>query len=223
MHVFLPEIWIVPRPDADLKDFDEKEAAAIRAGEIAVYDIAIIEPRTDENWESPEDWVFLDSCGNYYGAPGHDSVYSDPQQIRDAWLRYYATDMWMYRLGIKPGELLLHQGQMYAVLGFECEPVELDPIGYATGYLVCRPAGGGSPVRMAPAESMRQVLELTAPKCSTLGCHDWATHLLHTDNPDPLPDEPERESEPVCEPCGTQYIRTNRIKRLNGALTEGTV
>ncbi|MEV5264764.1 hypothetical protein [Streptomyces werraensis] len=218
----LPEIWIGLSQDVDLAHFEDEDAAAIRAGELAVYDIAIIEPRTDENWDAPEDWVFLDSCGSYYGAPGHDNVYSHPQRIGDEWLRYYATDMWMYRLGIRAGDLLLHQGQVHAVLGFECEPVERDPIGYATGHLVCRPAGGGAPVRVTPADPLRLVLELTAPKCSTIGCHAWATHTLWTDNPDPVPYEPEREREPVCEPCGTEYTRTNRIKRLNGALTKGT-
>ncbi len=143
MRLSLPEIWIRPQSDVDLKDYEDKDAAAISAGDIVVYDLAIIEPRTDENWESPEAWEFLDSCGNYFGNPGNDNIYGAPQQIDDEFLRFYATDMWMFNLGIRPGSLFLHQGQVHAVLGLECEPYDMDSIGYATGFLVCRPMDGG--------------------------------------------------------------------------------
>ncbi|MEU5306410.1 hypothetical protein ACH4YO_40635 [Streptomyces noursei] len=156
----LPEIWIQLRSDVDLKEYEAEDATAIRTGEIVVYDIAIIEPRTDENWDSPEEWTFLDSCGNYFGIPGQDNVYSHPRQITDEILRFYITDMWMHNLGIRPGDLIHHKGQVQAVLGLECEPYEMDIVGYATGHLVCRPAGGGAPIRVPAEDGLRQVLEL---------------------------------------------------------------
>lgn len=162
MRLSLPEILVRPQSDIDLKDYEVEDAAAIRAGDIVVYDLAIIEPRTDENWETPEAWEFLDSCGNYFGGPGNDNIYSDPRHITDEFLRFYATDMWMYNLGIRPGSLFLYRGQVHAVLGLECEPYDMDSIGYATGFLVCRPAAGGPPVRVSPEDATQRVLELGA-------------------------------------------------------------
>ncbi|MEV7952966.1 hypothetical protein [Streptomyces sp. NPDC088141] len=162
MRASLPEIWVRLRSDADLKEFTDEDAAAILAGELQAYVIAIIEARDDENWNSPDEWVFLDSCGNYVAPPGNDNIYPDPRRIPDGYLRFYATDMWAYRLGIQPGSLFRYGGQVYVVMGLECEPFDLDPVGYATGHLVCRPTAGGAPVRMLPEDATRPVLELNA-------------------------------------------------------------
>ncbi|WP_411087849.1 hypothetical protein [Streptomyces sp. 061-3] len=161
MSVSLPEIWVQLRPDADLKEFTEEDAAAIRAGDLQAYDLVIIEARDDENWEAPDEWVFLDSCGNYLAPFGNDNVYPDPLRIPNEHLRFFATDMWVHHLGIGPGTLFRYGGQVHVVMGLECEPYDLDPIGYATGYLVSRPTAGGPPVRMHPECATRPVLELT--------------------------------------------------------------
>ncbi|AZM47853.1 hypothetical protein DMB38_20510 [Streptomyces sp. WAC 06738] len=161
MRLLPPEIWIALRSDIDLKEYEDEDAAAIRAGDIAVYDVAIIEPRTDENWDEPKEWTFLDSCGNYFGNPGQDNVYSHPRQISDENLRFYVIDMWMFNLGIRQGDLIHYGGKVHAVLGLECEPYDMDAVGYATGYLVCRPAAGGALVRVSAENATRRVLELT--------------------------------------------------------------
>ncbi|MGW3153777.1 hypothetical protein [Streptomyces sp. NPDC001089] len=161
MRLSLPEIYVQLREEIDLKEYEAEDAAAIRAGDIVVYDVAIIEPRTDENWDRPDEWEFLDSCGNFFGTPGQDNVYAYPRQVTDEYLRFYLTDMWVYQLGIRPGDLIHDGGQTLAVLGPECEPYDMDTVGYATGHLVCRPTTGGAPVRVPAENATRRVLELT--------------------------------------------------------------
>ncbi|NIY68101.1 hypothetical protein SMALB_6183 [Streptomyces malaysiensis] len=109
------------------------------------------------------------------------------------------------------------------MVAFELVDQEYGDIGYATGNLICQPTSSG-PITRVRVDDVSRVLELTTPKCSTLGCGAWATHTLETDNCDPLQDllGVDGAQDPVCEPCGTEYVHTNRIKRLTGVLTEGT-
>lgn len=216
----LPEIRVrimrPNEPDAQLWwTFDTEDAAEIRAGRKFPHVVEIV----DTNGR------VLDRLPNLVAGPGLEGTYRTPWDIPDTAVAYYAADCWTYACGITPGTLIRLLGHHHRVLGYEHVDAGYGDLGYATGYLICQPARGGRPVRPNIQHTARQVLELTAPKCSTIGCRDWATHTLWTDPCDPLAElvKPGRRRELVCEPCGQSYMRTNHVKLLNPALTEGTV
>ncbi|MEU0214049.1 hypothetical protein ABZ281_02630 [Streptomyces sp. NPDC006265] len=217
MRRSLPEIRVrIQHPDEPDAypwwEFDTEDAAEIRECRKFPYVVEILDGAGR----------LLGDLSNLVAGPGIEGTYRSPWDITDNAVAYYATDCWTYACGIEPGVLFRLVGAVYQVLGFEHISQGYGDVGYATGFLICQDTGGHPPMRINIRNATDRVLELTAPKCSTLDCRAWATHTLETYNPDPPPWESDRVREPVCEPCGTEYVNTNRIKRLNGTLTEGT-
>jgi hypothetical protein len=165
MRLSPPEIWIVHRPDVEREEFDPAELALIDSGEKHVYDIAIIAPRTDENRDHPDRWTILDICGNYFGGPGCDNVYSTPATIPDEYVRYYAADMWTSAFNVGVSQIVHHAGRNLWVTHIDLvDTVETwaGITGYATGRLICRDIADPSGHVLLPVEDARPVGELTA-------------------------------------------------------------
>ena len=165
MPFSFPEVVIQRRyvTDSDLGEFDDHEAAAIRAGDRHVYDISVIEARTDESWGQARKWKFLETSFRYLGTPGCAYIYDNPRQIPDEALYYYATDMWAYHCGIKPGDLVRHRGVVHCVMEREHVDQDYGSVGFATGYFTCQPMTGGY-LRSLWAGDLTPVRMLTAPQ-----------------------------------------------------------
>ncbi|WP_434598173.1 hypothetical protein [Streptomyces sp. A5-4] len=218
MRRSLPEIRVriqhADEPDAyPWWEFDTKDAAEIRECRKFPYIVEILD----------EAGRLLGDISNLVAGPGIEGTYRSPWDIPDEAVAYYAVDCWTYACGIEPGTLFRLVGAVCRVIGAEHISQGYGDIGYATGFLICQDTGGHAPMRINMRHATEQVLELTAPKCAMPDCHAWATHTLESENPDPLPYEPEWECEHLCGPCGMDYVQTNRIKHLNGVLLKGIV
>lgn len=191
MSVSPPEVWIIRQQTVEPDLFEGKVEAQIRAGDLVVYGIAVIEPRTDANWDYAESWEYLDDCWNYIAPPGYDNVYADPRKIGDEWLRYYATDMWAFACGVMEGDLLRHNGQIHWVMTPEFADQDYGSIGTATGYLFLVPTAGGYPSRvwLGDAQPVKELgARVGAPRCVTVvhdpydppedQCTGWDAHPL---------------------------------------------
>ncbi|WP_030660802.1 hypothetical protein [Streptomyces rimosus] len=214
MRSSLPEIRVrIMRPDEPDAmpwwEFDPEDAAEIRACRKMPYAVEVIDAAGR----------LLGDVSNLVAGAGIEGTYRSPREIPDRTVAYYATDCWTSACGIEPGTLFRLLGHHHRVLGYEQVDQEYGDIGYATGRLICQPTRGGRLVRVSISYATRQVRELTAPRCSAIGCFDWATHKLETDPCDPLVIG--RIPKPVCEPCGTSFMTEHA--QLNPTLTEGTV
>ncbi|MEV7870156.1 hypothetical protein AB0P17_29615 [Streptomyces sp. NPDC088124] len=219
----LPEIRVrIQHPDEPDAypwwDFDAEDAAAIRDCRRFPYVVEVFDVAGRLLGEVP----------NLVTGPGIEGTYRTPWDIPDAAVARYAADCWAYACGIEPGILFRFLSGIYRVIGPEHIDQGYSAIGYATGFLICQDTGGLPLMRIDPRHAADQVLELTASKCSAIGCRTWATHTLESDNPFVragygMPGEPARSREVMCEPCGTELVSTHRIQRRNGTLTKGTV
>ncbi|MEU9267286.1 hypothetical protein AB0E04_17800 [Streptomyces sp. NPDC048251] len=216
----MPEIWLVLQQEVEPDLFTDEDAAAIRAGALRVYGIALIDERTDENFDDHTKWVELDSCWNYIGTPGHDKVYSDPRNIQHEWLRYYATDMWAFACGVMEGDLVGHNGQIHWVMTPEFADQDYGSIGTATGYLFLVPTAGGYPTRvwLGDAQPVKELgARVSATRCATVvhdlydppedQCTGVATHTLFYSLRDPETQVREYFQEPACLPCAGSFMR----------------
>ncbi|MEU0027364.1 hypothetical protein [Streptomyces sp. NPDC006335] len=215
MHRSLPEIRVrIQHPDEPDAypwwEFDTEDAAAVRECRRFPYTVQVFD----------DAGRLVGDLSNLVAGPGIEGTYRvGPWAIQDAAVAYYVIDCWTSACGIEPGSLFRFVGAVFQVLGAEHISLGYGDVGYATGYLICQATSGGPLIRISLLHATRRVLGLEAAKC--VECGGWATHTLRTENPDPVPYEPEWECEHFCEPCGTVHVMTNRIKRLNGVLLKG--
>ncbi|MGW3860412.1 hypothetical protein ACWEDZ_02865 [Streptomyces sp. NPDC005047] len=134
-----------------IDDWLPEDAAAIRAGRRVPYVIETIDGAGEVIHGSP----------NYLAAPRFEGVYLRPAEILDAWLEYYAADAWAMSFGIEPGDLVVHDGTVLAVLSYEQVDQEYGSTGFNTGFLLCKPTTE-SALRLVWVADVARVLEITA-------------------------------------------------------------
>ncbi|MFJ9901188.1 hypothetical protein ACIQPR_48610 [Streptomyces sp. NPDC091280] len=139
-------------PDAyTLEDWEDADAAAIRAGRDVPLVIEIIDGAGDVLADVP----------NRIGLRNLVGVYERPEDIHDPWVQYFAADHWTPCFGIEPGDLAVHRGVTVTVLAFEQVDQDYGPIGANTGFVVCTPTGQ-SAIEFIHITELTKVWEIAA-------------------------------------------------------------
>ncbi|MGW5819266.1 hypothetical protein [Streptomyces noursei] len=127
------------------------DAAAIRSGRKQVYVIEIIDHIGRVLADVPNRDAFA----------GYEGIYDRPAQILEAWLEYWAADHWTPCFGVRSGDLIRQDGEIWSVV--DCEQIDQDygDIGANTGFLICQ-STARSVRRMVWIEQAVKVREITA-------------------------------------------------------------
>ncbi|MFG3403666.1 hypothetical protein [Streptomyces sp. NPDC048142] len=119
-----------------LEDLDAKDAAAIRAGRMALAEIRL------EKHDAQGGWAVRADKLNFTVPPDVIGEYSHFEEIADEETRFWAADMWGATLEV-PARTKARFGRLVTlcmVIETETEPYDLGP--RHTGYIIVRDMGG---------------------------------------------------------------------------------
>lgn len=142
-------------PDAYPRDsdwWDDKDAAAMRAGRLELYVIEIIDGAGE----------VITDCPNRMAGPGFEGVYQRPAEIQDEWLTYYAADHWTPYFGIEPGDVVTFGGENLVVVNYDQVDQDYGDTGANTGYILCQPVRTSAIRLLVWVEELKRVREITA-------------------------------------------------------------